>query len=240
MTTQQPFNPSEHLINLRRKQRQPNGSYAEVDNPYLETRWRLVWLHDRYPDGASIVTELVEHKPGEYAVFKAQVAVDGKTATGWAIKHAGGPISYVENAETHAIGRALAALGLGTQWCDDFDEGRDDEGQVTPVDAPNRPKPASSPPATSAGSTPTPVRKPSPEPSRSSSASTSGQAPAGGWQDQGATEPQIRALYTISSKVKGWKEDEFESWCSDKYGKRPSELSRRQASELIDTLKQGA
>lgn len=217
MTTQQPFNASDHLINLKRKQRQTDGTWKEIDNPYLETRWRLVWLHDRYPDGASIVTELVEHKPEEYAVFKAQVAVDGKTATGWAIKRAGGNISYLENAETHALGRALAALGLGTQWCDDFDEGRDADGNVTPVDAPNGPKPV-------------PVARVAP---------TNGHTAGGGVQERPATEPQLKAIYAIAKGSQAMREEEIEEWCRNRFGVLPGELSRRQASEAIDALKLG-
>ena len=46
-------------------------------------------------------------------------------------------IDYIEAAETKAIGRALAALGYGTQFCSDFDfssNARPGKAQV--VDAP--------------------------------------------------------------------------------------------------------
>ena len=46
---------------------------------------------------------------------------------------------YQEKAETKAIGRALAALGYGTQFCSDFDEG----GSVT--DAPVQRQPRAAP-----------------------------------------------------------------------------------------------
>jgi hypothetical protein len=89
---------------------------------YLEVKWRLVWLRSEHPD-ASITTELVTHADNE-AIFKASVSIpDGGSATGWGSEDAKGFGDYIEKAETKAIGRALAALGYGTQFCGDFDFG---------------------------------------------------------------------------------------------------------------------
>lgn len=113
------FDPSRYLSKVK-------GS------DYLEVKWRLVWLRDQFPD-ATIETELISHS-GNQAIFRAKVSVPtGASATGWGSEDISTFPNYVEKAETKAIGRALAALGFGTQFCPDFDYGSD-SGQV--VDAP--------------------------------------------------------------------------------------------------------
>jgi hypothetical protein len=119
MTNTSNFEPGRHLSLV-------NG------NEYLEVKWRLVWLRSEHPD-ASIETELVTHSNAE-AIFRAQVAIPGGgSATGWGSEDAQSFGDYIEKAETKAIGRALAALGFGTQFCADFDFGAA-AGRV--VDAP--------------------------------------------------------------------------------------------------------
>jgi len=132
---QEPFNPREHLIELKSKQ----GAQE-----YLPVQWRLVWFREACPQG-EIVTELItldldretqeegyvwnnETRRSEkvikrakgYALFKATVK-DGKggIATGYKSEKAASFSEYTEKAETGAIGRALAALGFGTQFTGD-------------------------------------------------------------------------------------------------------------------------
>ena len=93
---------------------------------YLEVKWRLLWLRTEHPD-ASIVTEMVERQ-GNFAIFKATVSIpNGGDATGWGSEDVEDFGDFIEKAETKAIGRALAALGFGTQFCEDFNE----DGTVT-------------------------------------------------------------------------------------------------------------
>ena len=114
---------------------------------YLEVKWRLLWLRTEHPD-AVIETELVKHTPS-LALFRARVAIPGAgIATGWGSETADDFEDFIEKAETKAIGRALAALGYGTQFCVDFDEG----GAVT--DAPVERKQAGRPPAPEPRATP--------------------------------------------------------------------------------------
>lgn len=109
MTESTSFDPGRHLSLVSGKD-------------YLEVKWRLVWLRSEHPD-ASIETELVTHSNGE-AIFRALVSIPGGgSATGWGSEDAQGFGDYIEKAETKAIGRALAALGFGTQFCADFDFG---------------------------------------------------------------------------------------------------------------------
>lgn len=114
-----PFDPNRYLTKVK-------GS------DYLEVKWRLVWLRDQHPD-ATIETDLVSHS-GNHAIFRAQITIpSGGSATGWGSEDVSGFQNYIEKAETKAIGRALAALGFGTQFCDDMVYGAA-EGHV--VDAP--------------------------------------------------------------------------------------------------------
>ncbi|HEX5163841.1 MAG TPA: hypothetical protein VFV93_00490, partial [Thermomicrobiales bacterium] len=97
-------------------------------------KWRLVWLRDTHPD-AQIETELVQHQ-NQMAVFRARVTIpSGASATGWGSEGADDFGDYLEKAETKALGRALAALGFGTQFCPDYDFGAERQRVVdSPVD----------------------------------------------------------------------------------------------------------
>lgn len=100
---------------------------------YLEVKWRLLWLRSEHPD-ARIETELVRLEGG-LAVFKARVSLPaGGEATGWGSETTQDFGDYIEKAETKALGRALAALGFGTQFCEDFDFHTSENNHV--VDAP--------------------------------------------------------------------------------------------------------
>lgn len=149
-----PFNPNEHLMQIKNR-----GGAAD----YLPVQWRLVWFRSLCPNG-TIETEVVhldldreteeetyawnnetrrsekviKRAPG-FAVFRA-VVKDGRggVATGTKSEKAASFADFIEKAETGSIGRALAALGYGTQFTgDEFDE------RHRIVDAPvDRPTPA--------------------------------------------------------------------------------------------------
>ena len=103
------FDPSQHLSSIKGQE-------------YLEVKWRLAWLRSEHPD-AVVTTQLSSHD-GNRAIFSAQVELPGGgSATGWGSETADSFGNYIEKAETKAIGRALAALGFGTQFCTDFDDG---------------------------------------------------------------------------------------------------------------------
>lgn len=132
------FNPKEHVVQLKSKQ----GS-----QDYLPVQWRLVWFREQCPHG-TIDTEEVEvdldremeveafvwnnekrrsekvmkHAKG-YARFRA-IVTDGKggRATGTKSECAANFPDFIEKAETGSIGRALAALGYGTQFAPELDE----------------------------------------------------------------------------------------------------------------------
>lgn len=135
----QPFNPNEHLIQIKNR-----GGQAD----YLPVAWRIVWFRTLCPDG-TIETEIVhldldreteeetytwnsetrksekviKRAPG-FAVFRA-IVKDGRggMAIGTKSEKAASFGDFIEKAETGSIGRALAALGYGTQFTgDEFDE----------------------------------------------------------------------------------------------------------------------
>lgn len=109
------FDPSKYLTKVQGRD-------------YLEVKWRLLWLRTEHPD-AIITSELIAHDTERrWAQFKATVTLpSGAHAEAYGQEDAAGfktnPGDYPEKAETKALGRALAALGMGTQFADDFDEG---------------------------------------------------------------------------------------------------------------------
>ncbi len=115
-----PFDPRSHL-------RRMNVRGREVD--YLDVKWRLVWLRSDHPD-AHITTDLVSHD-GKLAVFHAEVVLpSGGRASGYGSETARDFPDYIEKAETKAIGRALLALGYGTQFALDYEMGDEDSPDV--------------------------------------------------------------------------------------------------------------
>lgn len=151
--SREPFNPNLHLMQIK-------GRNSSTD--YLPVQWRLVWFRTLCPDG-TIETEIIhldlereteeeayvwnnetrrsektiKRAPG-IAVFRATVK-DGKggMATGTKSEKAASFPDFIEKAETGSIGRALAALGYGTQFTGgEFDE------QHRIVDAPVEREPA--------------------------------------------------------------------------------------------------
>jgi hypothetical protein len=133
------FNPSSHLIQI---------STSQGKKDYLPVQFRLVWFRQECPQG-TITTELLDLDRNEeceaevsvwndntrkydkvikyakgVAVFKATVS-DGKggIATGTKMENAAAFADYLEKGETGAIGRALCALGYGTQFAPELDEG---------------------------------------------------------------------------------------------------------------------
>lgn len=198
MSVTTPFEPARYLTRV-------SGS------DYLEVKWRLVWMRDRHPD-ATIETELVSHND-DTAVFRALVSIPGGgSATGWGSESAGDFRDYLEKAETKAIGRALAALGFGTQFCPDFEFGAA-AGRV--VDAPVKVAPR---PRQSAGA------------DRQETASVAAIGP-----DQPATQRQLRYLQAVAREA-GLDGAALDERAMQEFGVQAAALSRRDASSLIDII----
>lgn len=117
------FDATSHLIKLK------------GGRDYLPVAWRLLWLRTEQPD-AIIETDMVRLDEG-YAVFKAKVSIPtGGSATGYGSETKGDFPDFLEKAETKALGRALGALGYGTQFTEDFEE----SGAIadSPIERPQR------------------------------------------------------------------------------------------------------
>jgi hypothetical protein len=191
------FEPARYLTRV-------NGS------DYLEVKWRLVWLRDRHPD-AAIDTELVSHHDN-VAVFRARIAIPGGgAATGWGTESASDFRDYLEKAETKALGRALAALGFGTQFCPDFEFGAA-TGRV--VDSPVRVERTSRPSTRH----------------RAESGTVAAIGP-----DQPATERQLRFLQAVAREA-GIDASGLDERAMSEFGVKAAELNRRDASTLIDLM----
>ncbi len=203
--TKDGFDPSRYLVSI-------NGR-----GEYLEVKWRLLWLRTEHPD-AIIETELVRLEAQD-AVFKARVSIPGGgSATGWGSESVGDFRDFLEKAETKAIGRALAALGFGTQFCHDHEFGAADARIVdAPVDI-------------NAGRT---VRAPQ-RGGHDGDRGYGNDSPAA-QATQRATERQVKFIHAIAREA-GLDEAELAAWSQELYGMGVDELNRRDASALIEAL----
>jgi len=207
-TATERFEPAKYLVNL-------NGR-----GEYLEVKWRLLWLRTEHPE-ASIETELVRLEDHD-AVFKARVTIPGGgSATGYGSESAGDFRDFLEKAETKAIGRALAALGYGTQFCQDHEFGggniMGNNGQMRIVDAPvdfakNRGQRAGG-----------------------GNVASAAQTAAVEQGNQRATERQVKFIRAIAREA-GLDEQELADWTRELYNQEVDQLNRRDASTLIEAL----
>ena len=116
------FDPSKYLTEYKRRSKQDDGSYREVKTDYLPVKARILWFRDEHPDGV-IDTDCVAHDEN-FALFKAMIDIpNGGMAVAWGSETKADWKDYIEKAETKAVGRALAALGYGTQFAAELSEG---------------------------------------------------------------------------------------------------------------------
>lgn len=113
---------------MLRTYRTPKGTDLPLLNlrgkEYLEVKYRLVWFREDHADWA-IETELLS-VTDQSAYARATVKdQEGRViATSHKFETKQGFPDFIEKAETGAIGRALALIGYGTQFCaDELDEG---------------------------------------------------------------------------------------------------------------------
>lgn len=94
------------------------------DTQYLDVRWRLLWLRETRP--LAVISTNLEEISATAAVFSARITLpDGALATGWGSETADDFKDFIEKAETKALGRALAALGYGTQFATEYESSAD-------------------------------------------------------------------------------------------------------------------
>ena len=113
---------------MLRTYRTPKGTDLPLLNlrgkEYLEVKYRLVWFREEHPDWA-IETELLSvTSDSAYARATIKDESGRVIATSHKFETKKGFPDFIEKAETGSIGRALALIGFGTQFCaDELDEG---------------------------------------------------------------------------------------------------------------------
>jgi len=143
------FDPTKYLRTIKVR--------GGAQQTYLPVTARLLWLRTDHPD-AQLVTEALRFDE-KSAIFKATVTLPGgAVAVGHGSETAGDGGDFIEKAETKAIGRALTALGYGTE----FAEGQDDPTLAAATEvAPTPPAPRPTEPiALPATTTPQPPAQP--------------------------------------------------------------------------------
>lgn len=198
-TTQPRFDPRPHLVKVKGNQ------------DYLEVKWRLVWFRAECPNGV-IATELISlDAETKLALFRATVAMpDGGSATGYGSETASDFADYIEKAETKAIGRALAALGYGTQFATDHDMSNAD----------GTPHFADSPIDIAA--------------SRSQPPNADGRVMAG----QSPSARQFKFMYALAGEL-GLSDEQLAAECFELFGvDSPTKMSRKAVSDIIARLQQ--
>lgn len=214
MSDERKFNPKEHMRVFERRQRQLDGSYKTVKVDYLDVKWRIVWFREEHPHG-SIVTELLSEPVDDPAVVKATVSYwtdDGNQviATGMGRQGKDDWSDFLEKAETRAIGRALGALGYGTQ----FSEGFEDVVADSPTERPARQQAQSS--------------------SRPAAPRSNGN---GGSKSADPMTPNQQNFMFRLVKEAGVS-DEFEDIVRKRYGHGVTSLTKAEASQIIDMLQE--
>lgn len=216
----EPYDPARHLSRV-------NGA------EYLAVKYRVAWFRDRYPHGR-IETELLE-MGADWAIFRATVTAIGEggvlcgSATGHGSETAADFRDYLEKAEQKAIGRALAALGFGTQFVVNH------EGETArPVDAPVAiRKPALAPPAQRADAGKAAPHRPDPAPDAPDAPKPADVPPAA----DAMTERQRRYLENVAQAA-GLDRNALNALAERRFGAAYQWLSRSDASALITELGQ--
>jgi hypothetical protein len=177
---------------------------------YLEVKWRLVWLRTDHPD-ADLQTQVV-HYDDDHALFKATISIPGRgSATGYGSETRADFREFMEKAETKAVGRALAALGFGTQFCADYEFS---EGSNKVVDSP--------------------VDFASTRGRQLAAGSSNGHAPAP--NGDGISDKQIGFVRKLGTEL-GLSQDQLAKHIEQLYSKPIAELTKAEASELIERMK---
>jgi hypothetical protein len=123
------FNPQDHVIVMERKAKkkdaQGRDTWEVTKTEYLPVQWRLFWFRLENPKGKIDSHALTLDLEKGAAIFETYVErEDSGSARMHGSETQGDWKDYIEKAQTKSLGRALAAVGYGSQFTDDeFTEG---------------------------------------------------------------------------------------------------------------------
>jgi len=128
-------NPKEKIIKITRRDKD-TGVVTQSD--YLEVKWRRVWFNEEHPDWKVLISVQMypENDIPKACLAKAEVYNDKNelVTIGWGYSTVEMFKRFVEKACTAAEGRALASIGYGTQWAEEYYEDTDSAENL--VDSP--------------------------------------------------------------------------------------------------------
>jgi len=129
------MNPKEKIIKITRRDKD-TGVVTQSD--YLEVKWRRVWFNEEHPDWKVLISVQMypENDIPKACLAKAEVYNDKNelVTIGWGYSTVEMFKRFVEKACTAAEGRALASIGYGTQWAEEYYEDTDSAENL--VDSP--------------------------------------------------------------------------------------------------------
>jgi len=129
------MNPKEKIIKITRRDKD-TGVVTQSD--YLEVKWRRVWFNEEHPDWKVLISVQMypENDIPKACLAKAEVYNDKNelVTIGWGYSTVEMFKRFVEKACTAAEGRALASIGYGTQWAEEYYEETDSAENL--VDSP--------------------------------------------------------------------------------------------------------
>src|SRR5260221_13469382 len=120
------FKPQEHVIVMERKSKnKETNQWVTTQTEYLPVQWRIFWFRSDNPKGKIDSHALTLDLERGAAIFETYVErEDGGSARMHGSETLGDWKDYIEKAQTKSLGRALAAVGYGSQFTDDeFTEG---------------------------------------------------------------------------------------------------------------------
>src|SRR5260221_10024371 len=120
------FKPQDHVIVMERKSKnKETNQWITTETEYLPVSWRICWFSIDNPKGKIDSHALTLDLERGAAIFETYVErEDGGSARMHGSETAGDWKDYIEKAQTKSLGRALAAVGYGSQFTDDeFTEG---------------------------------------------------------------------------------------------------------------------
>jgi len=116
------YDPRSHTIKLPGRTDKNGRQSPPID--YLPVAERVRWLREVHPD-AEITSSIVELTDTRAVIYVRVSIPNGGSAMSIGNESKLGFPDYIGKAETVALGRALAILGYGIGFADDFEEDRE-------------------------------------------------------------------------------------------------------------------